>query len=67
MKEVMSIDETAKFLKLPKTTIYKYARNRKIPACKVGRRWRFERNTLEKWLEGKMNSPELENNETTSK
>jgi len=56
MKEIMSVEETAKFLKLPKTTIYKYVKNKTIPGFKIGKKWRFERNTLEEWLKVQMAS-----------
>ena len=48
---VLSIDEVADYLKIPKSTVYKLAQEGKIPGQKVGRHWRFRRKTIDAWLE----------------
>lgn len=55
MTEVMTVEETAEFLKLPKSTVYTYAKKGLIPAFKLGKRWRFEKCSIEEWLKEKMN------------
>jgi len=50
---VFTIDELAVYLKLPKRTLYKLAQEGSIPAHKVGRHWRFHRETIDGWLTSK--------------
>jgi len=47
----MTIEEIAAYLKLPVDSLYKYARNGKIPAFKVGRYWRFDRDQIDSWVQ----------------
>ncbi len=51
--EVMNADEAATWLKIPKSTLYKLCTDGELPAAKVGRHWRFHRDTLERWLQDK--------------
>ncbi len=48
--EVMTIEETASFLRVSKNTVYEYVRCGVIPARKIGRAWRLSRIALEEWL-----------------
>lgn len=47
---VLTIDELAVYLKIAKSTLYKLAQEGKVPGQKVGRHWRFHRETIDKWL-----------------
>jgi excisionase family DNA binding protein len=47
---VFTVDELAIYLKLPKRTLYKLAQEGTIPGHKVGRHWRFHRETIDAWL-----------------
>jgi excisionase family DNA binding protein len=49
-KDVLNIKELASYLDIPKSTIYKLVREGKIPAQKVGRHWRFHKETIDAWL-----------------
>ena len=49
-KDVLNINELAGYLDIPKSTIYKLVREGKIPAQKVGRHWRFHKETIDAWL-----------------
>ena len=49
-QEVMTLDETAEYLRIPRSTAYKLAQESKIPGQKVGRHWRFHREALDDWL-----------------
>ncbi len=51
--EVMNIDELAKYLKLPKPTVYKVAQSGELPGRKAGRQWRFHKDAIDKWLSEK--------------
>ena len=48
---IMTIDEVALYLKIPKSTVYILAQEGKIPCQKVGRHWRFRRETIDQWLD----------------
>jgi len=51
ISEVLTIGELAAYLKIPKSTLYKLAREGKVPANKVGRHWRFQKRSIDRWLE----------------
>lgn len=48
---VLTIQELAVYLKIPKSTLYKLVREGKIPAQKIGRHWRFRKAAIDRWLE----------------
>ena len=50
MPEIMTTREIAKYLKLHEITICKYAAEGKIPAIRIGRVWRFDKETIDKWI-----------------
>jgi excisionase family DNA binding protein len=50
-QEVLSLEELATFLKVPKSTVYALLKQRRIPRQKVGRYWRFWKKAFERWLE----------------
>jgi excisionase family DNA binding protein len=49
--DVLTIEELAAYLKIPKSTLYKLVRERKIPSQKIGRHWRFRKGAIDNWLE----------------
>ena len=53
---LMTIDEVAKYLRMQKVTIYKHVQGGKIPAFKVGSKWRFKKSTIDKWIADKERS-----------
>lgn len=48
--EIMTIEEVAGYLRVTTTTLYTLARTGAIPAFRVGRCWRVNRNMLNDWL-----------------
>ena len=50
--DILTIDEAAELLRIPRSSAYKLAQQGKIPAQKVGRHWRFHRDTLLMWVAG---------------
>jgi len=48
--QIFTAEEAARYLRLHVKTIYRLVREAKIPGRKVGGRWRFHRDSLEKWL-----------------
>jgi excisionase family DNA binding protein len=47
--------ELATYLRIHPTTVYKLAKRGELPAFKVGGDWRFNRASIEKWLESRKN------------
>lgn len=50
--DIMTIEEAAEMLRIPVSSVYKLAQQRRIPAQKVGRHWRFYRPLLLNWITG---------------
>jgi len=48
---VMTIKELSKYLKISRSTLYKLAQEGKLPGQKVGRHWRFRKETIDRWLD----------------
>jgi excisionase family DNA binding protein len=53
--DILTVEEAADLLKIPRSSVYKLAQEGRIPAQKVGRHWRFYRPTLLKWIAGQAN------------
>jgi len=51
MTELMTVREVAAYLRVTKKTIYRLLRQSKIPATKVGHQWRFEKSSIDEWLQ----------------
>jgi excisionase family DNA binding protein len=49
--EILTLEEVADYLRLTPQTIYKWAQERRIPAVKLGKEWRFRRSILDRWLD----------------
>ena len=47
----MNVEELAEHLRLTKRTIYRLLKKGNIPAVKVGHNWRFNEETIDKWLQ----------------
>jgi excisionase family DNA binding protein len=52
-KEVMNIREASQYLGISPDTLYKYVAMERIPAFKLGNRWRFKKTVLDEWMEVK--------------
>jgi len=50
MIELMTLREVADYLRVTEKTIYRLLRRGDIPAAKVGRNWRFGRDSIDEWL-----------------
>lgn len=53
---LLDLREAAAILGIHWKTLEGMARNRKVPALKVGKRWRFRLSSLNEWLENELNS-----------
>jgi len=48
--DIMTLEEVADYLRLKPQTIYTWAQEKKIPAAKLGKEWRFRRSMVDKWF-----------------
>lgn len=48
--DIMTLEEVAEYLRVKPQTIYTWAQEKKIPAAKIGKEWRFRRSVLDKWF-----------------
>jgi excisionase family DNA binding protein len=57
-REVMNIRQASQYLGVSPDTLYKYVNEQKIPAFKLGNRWRFKKSRLDQWMEEKSSQTE---------
>jgi excisionase family DNA binding protein len=51
MTNILTADDLGKLLRVPKRTIYKFAKEGLIPgAFRVGKHWRFREDLIHKWI-----------------
>jgi excisionase family DNA binding protein len=48
--EILTVMDVARFLRVPKSTVYKLARVGELPASKIGKHWRFLRLDIHQWV-----------------
>jgi len=48
--EIMTIGETAEYLRISLSSLYKLAQDGRIPCQKVGRHWRFFKPAIQEWI-----------------
>lgn len=48
--DIMTLEEVAEYLRLKPQTIYTWAQEKKIPAAKLGKEWRFKKSLIDKWF-----------------
>jgi len=51
LREVMNIRQASQYLGISPDTLYKYLSEGRLPAFKLGNRWRFKKTTLDRWME----------------
>ncbi|MCX8093988.1 MAG: helix-turn-helix domain-containing protein [Candidatus Goldbacteria bacterium] len=66
LSEIMTVKELASYLKMKPVTIYKLAKQGKIPAFRVASFWRFKKDLIDKWL-NEETQKHLENNRKNNK
>jgi excisionase family DNA binding protein len=57
-REVMGIREASDYLGVSSETLYKYVYEEKIPAFKLGNRWKFKKTLLDRWMEAQSTQSE---------
>lgn len=48
--DIMTLEEVAAYLKVKPQTIYTWAQDKKIPAAKLGKEWRFRKSIIDMWF-----------------
>ena len=48
--DIMTLEEVATYLRLKPQTIYTWAQDKKIPAAKLGKEWRFKKSIIDEWF-----------------
>ncbi len=59
-KKLMTAEEVSKVLRIPKSTLYKLCHEGEIPAAKIGKHWRFDRDRVNYWLEEQFKAQQYE-------
>ena len=49
-KEVLTVKDIAEYMDMHPMTIYKYVKDGKIPAFKIGSSWRIRKDSIQKWI-----------------
>lgn len=49
--EFLTAEEVAAFLRIPLSTIYKLTQDQKIPAFKIGKHWRYKKQSILRWVD----------------
>ncbi len=49
-KEILTVEEAAAYLQLGRRSLYKLAKDRRIPCKKILNKWRFEKDVLKEWV-----------------
>jgi excisionase family DNA binding protein len=53
-REVMNVREASDYLGISPDTLYRYVYQDRIPAFKLGNRWKFKKTILDRWIERKI-------------
>ena len=48
--EFYTAEDVAALLKLPLSTVYKLVQDSKLPGFKIGKHWRFRRESIQQWV-----------------
>ncbi|GIW56053.1 MAG: hypothetical protein KatS3mg082_2457 [Nitrospiraceae bacterium] len=55
-RDILTLEEVANWLQVAPRTMRQWAEVGEIPACRVGKLWRFRRKDIEEWLRGQAES-----------
>jgi excisionase family DNA binding protein len=64
---ILTVHEVAEYLRLSDAKVYRLAKERRLPAIRIGKSWRFRKDLLDDWLsqctESVLDTDELMNTE----
>jgi excisionase family DNA binding protein len=49
--EFLTAEEVAAYLRIPLSTVYKLTQDKRLPAFKVGKHWRYKRRSIQDWID----------------
>ena len=55
LDEFWTAEEVSTYLRIPQSTIYKLAQEKILPGFKVGKHWRFRRESIMEWIKSREN------------
>jgi len=55
-RDVLTLEEVANWLQVSPRTLRQWAEAGEVPACRIGKLWRFRRKDIEEWLRGQAES-----------
>ena len=47
----LSVDDIGEYLGIKRDTVYKWISDKKMPAHRVGRFWKFKKEQIDRWVE----------------
>lgn len=50
---IMTVQELARYLRVHTMTVYRLIQRGDLPAARVGRGWRFRKDQVDRWLDGR--------------
>lgn len=50
-REIFTVRQAAHYLGISVDTLYKYVGEQRVPAFKLGNRWRFKKSLLDSWIQ----------------
>jgi excisionase family DNA binding protein len=50
MDTLLTLEDAADYLRVHSSTVYRLVKNRTLPAFKVGSDWRFNRQSIDRWI-----------------
>jgi excisionase family DNA binding protein len=53
MDKVLTLEEVADYLNVHPSTIYRLVKKSQIPAFKIGSDWRFNSDSIERWIKAR--------------
>jgi len=64
--QIMTTREVAKYLKLHEITVINHAAKGLIPGIKIGSRWRFDKQAIDKWITGDLKKTPRDTNKISA-
>ena len=47
---ILTVREVAEYLRMSEAKVYRLAKERRLPAIRIGKSWRFRKDLLDDWL-----------------
>jgi excisionase family DNA binding protein len=54
--QILSLQELSAYIRIAPSSVYKLVRQGAIPGRKVGKKWRFHKQAIDRWLQGSQRS-----------